>query len=253
MKHVLLFENYKKVDSFAILAKRIIEDWYKNHKMSLKRFMKDLNTSHIRSTQIYFEYIDIDDLKRREQSKDFYLFLRSKLLKDLEIRFSILDGNSLGRYITSTNKLYIDISSIVELFEKCDIDTPEFLNLLYDEYSSIIIHEFTHIYDTYMLDGNLYTSKDLKRHKKRMDNSNDNIDNFFTAEVEYYNLSFEIKSHLNQIVYELGDISVYKTFQDLLDKINSIERLNSFYNNLETKNKQKINKILFKLWTSQKE
>jgi hypothetical protein len=251
MKYIKFFENYKEVDNFKLLSEIILKTFLKEYRMSFKRFQKTLNYSEFKGVSLYGDMLDIDILKN-DRNTNLYSFLRSKFFRDLEIKLILPQDNSEGSYNTNRNILNISTYYMDEVIKDEDIFSNEFLIKLYNKFSHIIIHELTHIYDFYMLDGNLFTSKDLKRHKKRITNLN-NIDNILTADNDYYNSSFEIKSHLNEIIFELGDISVYKTFQDLLDKINSIERLNSFYNNLETKNKQKINKILFKLWSSQKE
>jgi hypothetical protein len=251
MKNILLFENYKEVDNFKILSEAILKNLVEEYSVYFKEFQNSLDFYDLREFVVFVEdndSLNIDYIKRN--GVEIRRFLNSKLFRDLEIRFVLLNDEYEGQYIMTRNILYVDISDMEDLVKDVDIPSELFLNRLYDKYVSVLIHELTHVYDYYKTNGYIIKSKDKKINKKIND---EDVEDYGIGHLPlYYNLSYEIKSHLNQIIHALGDISKYNTFQELLNYINNLESLKDFYDNLETKNKQKVIKILYKVWSSER-
>ncbi len=249
MKHIQLFENYKETRILQIVSKEIIMIFLEN--IQNINYSDDMTiNSSVSIKQNKYRMLDLIDDNIDENNKmwDFFSYTGFTNLVVLFTNNRDVSDDAFYEYAKNTITVYLEDDYSFLINKKAEYIKKYFI----DKLLSNVVHELTHVYDYFVSKKLSFKhSKDIKIKKRikklsEMDYNDEVKKEFFE---NYYNLSYEVKSHLNELILDISNnIENLKTFENIIDFCKTKSLKKSFYNGLNILNKKYVTKILYKLF-----
>lgn len=248
MKYIQLFENYKETKIFETVSKEIIMVFLENIK-NINIFEKKSIFIPIFIKDYQQRFLDLIDNNIDENNK-IWKYFRSTGFTRLSLCFTNNreDSNS-AFYEHAKNSITIYLEDDYNFL--LNKNKKFIVKYFTDKLLSNIVHELTHSYDYYISKNlSFKNSKDVKiknNIKKLSEIDYDDVKKEFFK--YYHNLSYEVKSHLNELILDISNnIKKLKSFEDVITfcKVKSLKK--HFFNDLNELNKKYVIKILYKLF-----